>query len=702
MKIEELLVSVIALTLLWSISGHAQQQRPARTGTLVETTSNGTTANDVGKNIVMNCASSPCMVTPPRPPPTNTWQIDVSNPPSARVPTTLSPNGLTLDASSGSSTIHPGTGLIITTHGTNYFFQRSLGSSSIDCSKFSGATFDIQLTACIMAGGNGAHLVVPPGSYLIANEVNISGVTGLTLELDKSAALTAAAGLGSNPMLNITAASSGITVKGGKWNGNSVAAACIFVGDRGGGTSNITIDGIECYGAAGAGGIFIRGTPGPTAFDISNVTVKNSYVHHVAGGGIVEGAAVNSRFLNNIVYSVGMSGIQVAGISDEIAFNKVSRWSQNPSGVIAGIKSNLAVGTDVHDNTVVGAAGLNACAYFDVVFSGNIHDNEFSGCDNGVRLEINRDTVFHGNRVHDLSKYGSYGLLANSRIETTVKNALTATTGLTAGSNVTLSTDATNPPPLQRQSVKAALGAGFTTGNIFHQDFGSDTSWQTPILQLYVYSDTDLPEGTLQLLVASDGSFAVPVSRLKMPHIYVNQWALVEVWDPQWGGLWSSPGIRSWGINATSILANANVHVSQFQTVVPYGPVTITGNTFERTGSYGIYVETLTGFTIEGNTITDPGFYNTTCSAGCIGLLLQTGGLSATAGQVLANGQVRDNIFRITTPNAATGKQAIRARMLNGGVGSNIFINGNDLSAYPAAQATYYDIRAYIRTSPTL
>jgi hypothetical protein len=122
-----LLLFVVLISLLLAVS--YAQQRPTPTGTVVKTTNYAAIAADSGKNIVMNCMALPCTVTLPVPPPTAIWQIWVSSSPSAAVFATISPNGLTLDASLSSLTLTIGTGVLITTDGTNYFSSRGIAGA---------------------------------------------------------------------------------------------------------------------------------------------------------------------------------------------------------------------------------------------------------------------------------------------------------------------------------------------------------------------------------------------------------------------------------------------------------------------------------------------------------------------------------------------------------------------------------------------
>ena len=96
-------------------------------GAALKTTSYSAVAGDNGKILSFNSASA-LTLTLASPPPSGTWNVRVQNVGSGAL--TVSPNGLTLDASSSSVTLTQNQGLYISTDGSNYFTERGISAPS--------------------------------------------------------------------------------------------------------------------------------------------------------------------------------------------------------------------------------------------------------------------------------------------------------------------------------------------------------------------------------------------------------------------------------------------------------------------------------------------------------------------------------------------------------------------------------------------
>lgn len=142
---------------LTATSGGASSSTPGTPltvgGVLEKTSSYSTVAADNGKLIVFNNASAVTLTLPATTPPFPQWCVFVENIGAGVL--TIDPNGLDLDGSASSLTVGTGSGIYLTTDGTNYFSERGLGPLTTKGDLYTFSTEAIRLPV----GSNGQLLM---------------------------------------------------------------------------------------------------------------------------------------------------------------------------------------------------------------------------------------------------------------------------------------------------------------------------------------------------------------------------------------------------------------------------------------------------------------------------------------------------------------------------------------------------------------
>lgn len=557
------------------------------------------------------------------------------------------------------------------------------------------------IATAIAAAGAGGFVIVPPAAYSIAAKIVINSANnGLTLWIQKGAVLTDSALADS--MIQVTASNDVTIILDGKMDGAATGVNCIQVAGGGGNNrTTITTNGSgECTNTNGIG-IDVRGTAGNVAHDVVDARVQGLYIHDIlgSGSGIANRNSIRTRIISNRIYTTQGNSISNNGVQTLVKDNFLTAWGSGKKG-IGGFG---ATGTVDDGNIILGSTTVGTMQwglYEDTCIDCTIRGGEVSFTDAGIRAEVPQNIHIEGVNIHDMLNGGtqtySNGILVNSRVQTNVLNALTATTGLNAGANVTLTTDAANPPPTASQSVKAALSGAFTTGTILSSSLGANNDYvQTPLLQLYVYSDTTLLEGTLQIKLASDVGWSSFVSQptgtpsFTIPRIEANTWQLIELYDPEFAFKWQTPGIASWGLVANASMTSVTLHIAQLQVVVPYKGADISHNQVNATGGDGVRVETFSEFHIDDNLIKNVGFYRGDGTGSCVKLGL--GQINSTAGQVMNGAWVRHNTCLNTPVMSTTTSRGLYGIMSNAGVGSNIHLFMNEIFGFDPGKTIVMD-----------
>jgi parallel beta-helix repeat protein len=523
---------------------------------------------------------------------------------------------------------------------------------------------NIQLA--ITAASNNSTVYFPPGIYSIDAILSVSGKTNLRVLLDKGAILKAAAGLGANPLLQITGASSDIVLSGGQFDGNSVASNCIKIVNSGAvSLKRIDVSGTVCHGTVNDG---ISAThDGTNYYYVQDVFIHNNYVYSTTQHGISARAVKDFNVTDNRVETPGAgiyACIRVQAVGAVIKGNYLTGFGTANAHSNA-IQLFATSQYDISNNVIVGATGAGDVSipiYVDTGLNGAITSNTVYGGGKGIRLEVSKGTTISTNTVSDNVSYGIY---ANGRSDAAQKNALESTTGLTASSNVTLTADAIDFQE-GSDSVQAVIAGAFTTGNIFYQDFGSVQDWGTyPIIRLYVKSDTTLARGVLQLKLAGDTGLTTVHTTIDLPPLTAATWYQIELFDQEFYPKFGS--VRSWGIYAASDPGAVTLHFDDLRIDVPNGPVTVTGNNVSKTQDNSIFIESLKNVVVSSNLVED---------SGATGIMLQADG-AGTALQrvVVANNSVRN------TQNLGTNSFGIKLRQATSGTVDEVRVLGNELSS---------------------
>jgi hypothetical protein len=208
--------------------------------------------------------------------------------------------------------------------------------------------------------------------------------------------------------------------------------------------------------------------------------------------------------------------------------------------------------------------------------------------------------------MHDLV---AKGININGRTSSNVQvNALSSTTGLTAGSSVTLGTTSSGCQE-GGTCVTAALGGGFTTGNVFYQNMGSTQNWgTTPIFSVWIQASSTVAQGVLQLQVSSTNGLANVHTAINLPNLSSGVWTLVSLYDPAWYPHWNA-NILSWGVVAVGSPGTVTLSVQDAEVGTPGSSIAVTGNSIKRVGSIGIQVQApMNGVNVSGNMVDDPGY----------------------------------------------------------------------------------------------
>jgi len=254
--------------------------------------------------------------------------------------------------------------------------QQAMENSSIKTTYVEGGTYNMSSTLTLTSADDGETW-----SYYQPNGVNTAVLDG---------------GGGLNPVISIGGGTSNITIDGIKI--QNFGQAGIYVGAQGAAASGITVENCDI----GDGGISGNTTAAVIFENVTNSTIANNYVHDMQGMGIdlyayYSGESVNGDVVeNNVVLNtveglsdggaiyVDMYGTGTSGGSVAIKNNFVSNYSGPGQNDGHGIyldddASNVTVTGNIIGPAAAGAGGNCQSAYTvhngsNDVFSGNIVD----------------------------------------------------------------------------------------------------------------------------------------------------------------------------------------------------------------------------------------------------------------------------------------------------------------------------------------
>ena len=580
----------------------------------------------------------------------------------------------------------------------------SAGSTTY-CTSLSCLTGAIQSNATIRVS-NGAS-----GAYNVAAPVHIFNVHNLLINCDLGVTFTATSSIAEMFFLDDNSgASSGntqIRFTGCNFNANSLATNAVLVESYANPTTNVTIDNGTCTGALGHC-LYFQTFPaagGPTTY-----LTEFIYVNHMSFTSVAPSFAgfrlnyVQNAHTDHLSCPEGSLGANSSCASG----NGVVGWEDTAmdardyvGDTTSGDKGTgeicvFCVNVIFHDSLANSKYGYQSaqcgtnifCAvgfYLDTNVNSQISHVTVTGGTMGAFLEVNRAGSFDHDHIYFPGVYGLWvdSRQGNTTADTTLANALTSTTGLTAGSvNWALSAFSGAPGSVcsynAQTSYVQATATGAPSGAVLSQDFGSDADWRaTPMISLCVNVSVAVNAGVLQLVLGAGSSPFGGHTVIPLPALQPG-WTPLELWDKYWPLNWFSPGagqgVRSWGINAVSAVPSGLViSASQFIHEVWGSGSIVDHNTVIRPGETGIEVAgALTNFMIDHNVVTDIGW--TTNNSSICGILVDA--------TTLNQGNSGASLVPHTAQNGLITENTL-AQTVNTGGGS-----GNTLGVCLKASAT--------------
>jgi hypothetical protein len=442
----------------------------------------------------------------------------------------------------------------------------------------SGATVNtnIDATAAInstvaslpMSGGT---VYLPAGTYAIKSTVTALAINRahVNFECAPGAILQAQTGFVAEfPILNIQGSSTDVLVQGCVFDGNSISARGFQIEA---GAAGILIDRVESENQTQNGGQGALRTGGL-------VQITNSYFHDdpegyydLAGVGGMPSLQLDNNHFDRITgnpYSIasGSSGLNYFEASDNLFTN-----------ITAGTEQVLyCYGCDKVDwqrnrfDNVFGAIHCDTCGGGTISF--NTATKSTGGAD--FFAEVGSNFTLEGNvSTNNVAERGMIlGVGSNNQGVASLRAQVASfdsTTGFTAGSNVSLTTDSADKQEGSGSMVATATGS-FTAGTLWYFNFGAaQTSW-VPYHEIWIKPTSGpLTLGQLQLCLSVNKSISTCDLPISLPAVAQNAWSRVIAYGTGWEGAvsvngQSSPGFNSFGIRVTSTSSGLVVKFDDF------------------------------------------------------------------------------------------------------------------------------------------
>lgn len=480
------------------------------------------------------------------------------------------------------------------------------------------------------ANSNGTDIYLPAAVDSIDSTIRISGLKNIRILGSKQTRLVASLTWANDTMISINDADSNIVIEGFTLDANSKATVGIHVLGNTVGVKRITLRDLEIMNVAGTAtrGIFVNYNSAALVHGQDNVLIDHCYIH---GVGASDGACVkvaNSAYVTiqncdlDVGGSIGSNAVSLVGTKHITVNNNrikgiggATNLSTDNQG--RGIGSFAGYWNKYTKNTINGDTSVSAHGiYLDTDGGAKIEGNTVLGCDNGIMVELGQNVSISGNTLSENRTTGIYGF---GRYDTLLQSNLENTTGLTASANVTLSRDATDYRE-GSASVKAIVGASFTTGNLFYHDTTSALSWTYPLIRLWVKSSISIPYGYLQLVLSSTAGLGNVITTANLPYIQAGHWKLITLSSDDWYPKQDASvglGVMSWGIKATVDFGADTLHFDKLMLDVHQSGLTIANNTIDRSGRFGMQIiDNYENVNIEGNTISNMGWRKNTSLTG--------------------------------------------------------------------------------------
>ena len=424
-----------------------------------------------------------------------------------------------------------------------------------------GSTTDAtSLINTALAGGGTVYL--NPGTYALKTAANdiLMSVSNSNLICYPGTTIQAQTGFTSSGSEVAVLSVNNVNIQGCIFDGNSLSSFGVGIG---GTASNIHIDSNQFmnHTVEGVGGGTNR-TGG--AIILSNNTFSNEVVgmDDIAGdGGTPSLIAYNNTFSN-------ITGAACEGLASS-GDNFFSAYNNSFSGTGGGSCSDGALygyGVDNiswQHNTF---NGVGSAAHCDTCGGGNISDNYAINDGGGVAeyfAEISSNTTVRGNVSINHSSnvgvlLGSGSTAVSPATLRTVLQSFNSNTGITAGTNVTLTSDGSDYQTPSTASMVATASGSFTTGIMWYYNFSIAHSW-APYQTVWVKPTTgNIAAGALELCYSVNNAISTCDLAVPLPELFNNTWLHVIVYATGWQGALST-GFKSVGVKA--VVSSASIAV---------------------------------------------------------------------------------------------------------------------------------------------
>ncbi len=420
---------------------------------------------------------------------------------------------------------------------------------------------------------SGGTVYLPSGTYAIksAHTVITINQANVNFTCAPGAILQAQSGFPANfPEIDISNSANNVLVQGCMLDGNSISGQGFQIDGRAG---QVFIDNVESKNQTQNAG---RGTLRTGGL----VQITNSYFHNEPTGYydlVGVGGTPSLRFDTNHCdvitgnpngICVGSSGLNFFEASNNLFTNitagtqavlycfgcdKVDWEHNNFNDVTAAVHCDTCGGGTVSFNTATNDIAVGFPDYFVEVGShftveGNVSLNKTG--ERGMVLGVGSDNQSPASLRSQVSSFDS-------------------TTGFTAGSDVTLSTDSADKQ--EGTGSMVAIGNGnFTTGTLWYFNFDSPVKFWVPYQDIWIKPTSGaISAGQLQLCVSVNKGISTCDLPINLPAIAQSTWYRVIAYGTGWEGALSingqsSPGFNSFGIKVTTSSPSLAVKFDDF------------------------------------------------------------------------------------------------------------------------------------------
>ena len=411
---------------------------------------------------------------------------------------------------------------------------------------------------------------------------------------------------------------------------DTAAPTCVsVVGTSGSPVNTVEVNSLTCSGTT-AHGIEVTGY-GSTATNAQNISIHSTFVHDTGSVNIFASGATNLCMNNNVLVNPSNTGINGIGDPSNVAvaysenvyfglnyvsgtpiwFRQPNPSNTPPSGFYAFSSMNVNTDSNTFANSqcTVGTCSSTgnlpsspSAVHDDTVLNATNINNTVDDFGIGITCELSWSCNAIGGAISNVYDYGIYDESNNSTIQV---NALTSTSGLTAGNGVTLQTVTDqlngNTIPVVQASVPGP-------GVLLTQNLGSAINYGVePFPSLYVKSANGQPVDGLEFWVSATNNIYDAHTKIALPALPAGQWLQVGL-QPAHLTLMGLSGVQTWGLVDPGNNSSDTVRISTYNQLADSRNNSYTGVSITGTGAYPLAVSgcgSNTNFT--NNTISNTG-----------------------------------------------------------------------------------------------